>query len=61
MKARIEELERRKAELTAHDAGSQRHARRAPNMANIYRAKIATLTEVLNDPGGGATAAGSAP
>ena len=28
-----------------------------PNIANIYRAKVATFTEVLNDPDGGATAA----
>lgn len=28
-----------------------------PNIANIYRAKVATFTEVLNNPGGGATAA----
>jgi site-specific DNA recombinase len=58
MKARIEELERRKAEIAERMAQAPTDLPDVhPNIANIYRAKVATFTEVLNDPDGGATAA----
>ena len=56
MKARIEKLERRKAEIAERMAQAPADLPDVhPNVANIYRAKVAT--EVLDDPDGGAPAA----
>jgi site-specific DNA recombinase len=58
MKARMEELERRKADIAGRMAQAPADLPDVhPNVANIYRAKVATFTEVLDDPDGGATAA----
>jgi site-specific DNA recombinase len=58
MKARMEELERRKAELAERLAQAPADLPDVhPNIANIYRAKVATFTEVLDDPDGGPAAA----
>ena len=58
MKARMEELERRMAELAERLAQAPADVPDVhPNVANIYRAKVVTFTEVLDDPDGGASAA----
>jgi site-specific DNA recombinase len=58
MKARMEELERHKAVIAERVAQAAADLPDVhPNIANIYRAKVATFTEVLDDPDGGATAA----
>jgi site-specific DNA recombinase len=58
MKARMEELERRKAEIAERMMQAPADLPDVhPNVANIYRAKVATFTEVLNDPDGGTAAA----
>ena len=58
MKARMEELERRKAEVAARLAQAPADLPDVhPNIANIYRAKVATFTEVLDDSEGGTAAA----
>jgi len=58
MKARIGDLERRKAEIAERMAQAPTHLPDVhPNIANIYRAKVATFTEVLRDADGDAPAA----
>ncbi len=57
MKARMEELERRKAEIAERMAQAPADVPDVhPNVANIYRTKVATFTEALDDPDGGANA-----
>jgi site-specific DNA recombinase len=54
MKARMEELERQKAEITERMAQAPADLPDVhPNVANIYRTKVATFTEALDDPDGG--------
>ena len=58
MKARMEELERRKAEIAERMAQAPADVPDVhPNVANIYLARVATFTEALDDPDGGAEAA----
>jgi site-specific DNA recombinase len=58
MKARMEELERHKAEIVARMAQAPADVPDVhPNVANIYRIKVATFTEALSDPDGGGEAA----
>ncbi|WP_211385653.1 hypothetical protein [Agrobacterium tumefaciens] len=58
MKARMDDLERQKADITARlskapDDIPDIH----PNIANLYRLRVERLTEALNDPDGGRQAA----
>ncbi|MEI5682099.1 hypothetical protein AAAK29_27430 [Mesorhizobium sp. CCNWLW179-1] len=58
MKARMEELERQKAEIAARLAAAPAGVPDVhPNVANIYRLRVVTFTEALNDPDGGREAA----
>lgn len=58
MKARMEELERRKAEIAERMAQASADLPDVhPNVANIYRPKVATFTKALDDPDGGREAA----
>ncbi|WP_265518719.1 recombinase family protein [Nitratireductor luteus] len=58
MKARMEELERQKAEIMARLAEAPADMPDVhPNIANVYRARVVTFTEALNDPDGGREAA----
>ena len=58
MKARMEELERQKTEIAERMAQAPADLPDVhPNVANIYRTKVAAFTEVLNDPDGGREAA----
>ncbi len=51
MKARMAELEREKAEITARLAGAPADVPDVhPGMAEIYKRKVAALTETLGDP-----------
>jgi site-specific DNA recombinase len=54
----MEELQRRKAEIAERLAQAPAGLPDVhPNGANIYRANVATFTEVLDGPDGGAAAA----
>lgn len=58
MKARMEELERQKAEIIARMAEAPADVPDVhPNIANIYRARVAAFGEALIDPDGGREAA----
>ncbi len=58
MKARMDELERQKTEITERMAQAPSDLPDVhPNVANIYRTKVATFTEALDDPDGGREAA----
>lgn len=58
MKARMDELERQKAEITARMAQSPADIPDIhPNVANLYRLRVERLTEALSDPDGGRQAA----
>jgi DNA invertase Pin-like site-specific DNA recombinase len=58
MKARMEELERQKAEIAARLAAAPAGVPDVhPKVANIYRLRVVTFTEALNDPDGGREAA----
>ncbi|HEY0123232.1 MAG TPA: recombinase family protein [Rhizobium sp.] len=58
MKARMEELERQKAEIAARMAKAPADVPDVhPNIANLYRLRIERLTEALSDPDGGRQAA----
>lgn len=58
MKARMEELERQKVEIMARLAEAPADMPDIhPNIANVYRARVVTFAEALNDPDGGREAA----
>ena len=58
MKARMEGLERQKAEITARLLQAPADIPDVhPNLANIYRLRVERFTETLDDPGGGRQAA----
>ncbi|MER9592964.1 recombinase family protein, partial [Mesorhizobium australicum] len=58
MKARMDELEREKAEIIRRLENAPRDLPDVhPNVANIYRSRISNLTAALNDPDGGREAA----
>lgn len=58
MKARMNELEREKAEITARIAQAPADVPDVhPNIAGIYRRNVERFTEALNDPDGGREAA----
>ncbi|MEF2074403.1 recombinase family protein, partial [Consotaella aegiceratis] len=58
MKARMNELEREKAEIIARMAQAPADVPDVhPNIANIYRRNVERFTEALNDPDGGREAA----
>ncbi|WP_200835032.1 recombinase family protein [Phyllobacterium salinisoli] len=60
MKARMDELERQKAEITARMAKAPADVPDIhPNIANAYRLRVERFTEALNDPEGGRQAAES--
>ncbi|SOC92277.1 Site-specific DNA recombinase [Rhizobium sp. AN5] len=58
MKARMDELERQKAEIAARMAQAPADIPDIhPNVANLYRLRVERLTEALSDPDGGRQAA----
>ncbi|MBB5703057.1 DNA invertase Pin-like site-specific DNA recombinase [Ochrobactrum daejeonense] len=58
MKARMDELERQKAEITVRMAQAPADVPDVhPNIANLYRLRVERLTEALSDPDGGRQAA----
>ncbi|WP_316168617.1 MULTISPECIES: hypothetical protein [unclassified Bradyrhizobium] len=58
MKARMDELERQKAEITARLSQAPVDIPDVhPNIANVYRKNVARFTEALTDPDGGREAA----
>ncbi|WP_316168797.1 MULTISPECIES: recombinase family protein [unclassified Bradyrhizobium] len=58
MKARMDELERQKAEITARLSQAPADVPDMhPNIANVYRKNVARFTEALTDPDGGREAA----
>ena len=58
MKARMEGLERQKAEITARLSQAPADISDVhPNLANIYRLRVERFTDVLDDPEGGRQAA----
>jgi hypothetical protein len=58
MKARMDELERQKAEIAERLAQAPADIPDVhPNIANIYRESVARFTEALDDPDGGREAA----
>ncbi|MCD4512201.1 recombinase family protein [Brucella pseudogrignonensis] len=58
MKARMDELERQKAEIAARMTQAPADVPDVhPNIANLYRLRVERLTEALNDPDGGRQAA----
>jgi hypothetical protein len=58
MKARMADLERQKAEITARQLEAPTDIPDVhPNIANLYRRRVERLTETLNDPDGGRQAA----
>ncbi|WP_316185569.1 recombinase family protein [Bradyrhizobium sp. SZCCHNRI1003] len=58
MKARMDELERQKAEITARLSQAPADVPDMhPNIANVYRKNVARFTEALTDPHGGREAA----
>jgi len=58
MKARIDELERQKAEITQHLSEAPADIPDMhPNIANVYRKNVGRFTEALADPDGGREAA----
>lgn len=58
MKARMDDLERQKADITARLSKSPDDIPDIhPNIANLYRLRVERLTEALNDPDGGRQAA----
>ncbi|MDU6726769.1 MAG: recombinase family protein [Bradyrhizobium sp.] len=58
MKARMDELERQKAEITARLSQAAADVPDMhPNIANVYRKNVARFTEALTDPDGGREAA----
>ncbi|WP_409998339.1 zinc ribbon domain-containing protein [Bradyrhizobium sp. SZCCHNR3109] len=58
MKARIDELERQKAEITQRlSEGPADIPDMHPNIANVYRKNVGRFTEALADPDGGREAA----
>ena len=58
MKARMDDLERQKADITARLSQARDDIPDIhPNIANLYRLRVERLTEALNDPDGGRQAA----
>ncbi|WP_202033024.1 hypothetical protein [Rhizobium rhizogenes] len=58
MKARMDDLERQKAEIIARQLEVPADIPDVhPNIANLYRRRVERLTEALNDPDGGRQAA----
>lgn len=58
MKARMDELERQKAEITARMAEAPADVPDVhPNIANLYRLRVERFAEALDDPYGGRQAA----